>query len=303
MEKMSGSPYTFSDTVRVAGDSIIFDRIQVKDVDGNTAVFDGSIKHKNFENMIYDLTFTTPRILAINTNAGDNERFYGKLYASGNLAITGLGLTVYLDATGRTERGTELNILLNYEEQAEEYDFLSFIDRQFPEDKKVVRQNFNNESSINMNFDIDVTPDAKAQLIYNSQIGDVIRSYGYGNLQIDVDKDFNIVMYGDYTVSRGDYLFTLQNVINKKFEIERGGTIVWNGDPYDATIDLNAVYRLKASLKELFPTSDTEIDYNQRIPVNCKIAMTDNLNNPTIGFDIDFPTSEESTSRKFELKK
>lgn len=285
--------YTFSDTVRVAGDSIIFDRIQVKDVDGNTAVFDGSIKHKNFENMIYDLTFTTPRILAINTNAGDNERFYGKLYASGNLAITGLGLTVYLDATGRTERGTELNILLNYEEQAEEYDFLSFIDRQFPEDKKVVRQNFNNESSINMNFDIDVTPDAKAQLIYNSQIGDVIRSYGYGNLQIDVDKDFNIVMYGDYTVSRGDYLFTLQNVINKKFEIERGGTIVWNGDPYDATIDLNAVYRLKASLKELFPTSDTEIDYNQRIPVNCKIAMTDNLNNPTIGFDIDFPTSED----------
>ncbi len=285
--------YTFSDTVRVAGDSIIFDHIQVKDVEGNAAVFDGSIKHKNFEKMVYDLNFTTPRILAINTNSVDNERFYGKLYASGNLAITGLGLTVYLDAAGRTERGTELNILLNYEEQAEEYDFLSFIDRQFPEEKKEFRQNPGNESNINMNFDIEVTPEARAQLIYNSQIGDVIRSYGYGNLQIDVDKDFNMVMYGDYTVTRGDYLFTLQNVINKKFEIEKGGTIVWNGDPYDATIDLNAVYRLKASLKELFPTSDTEIDYNQRIPVNCKIAMTDNLNNPTIGFDIDFPTSED----------
>ncbi len=285
--------YSFSDTVRFAGDSIIFDRIVVKDMEGNTALFDGSIKHENFENMVYDLNFTTPRILAVNTTANDNERFYGKLYASGSLAITGLGLTVYLDATGRTERGTELNILLNYEERAEEYDFLTFIDRSFPEEEKDSRPDFGKVSNINMNFEVEVTPDARAQLIYNSQIGDVIRSYGYGNLQIGIDKDFNTTMYGDYTVTRGDYLFTLQNVINKKFEIERGGTIVWNGDPYDATIDLNAVYHLKASLKELFPTSDTEIDYNQRVPVNCKIAMTDNLNRPNIGFDIDFPSSEE----------
>lgn len=287
------TPYTFSDNVRFAGDSIIFDRITVKDVEGNTALFDGSIKHQNFEHMVYDLNFSTNRIMAINTNANDNEQFYGKLYASGTLAITGLGVVVNIDAAGRTEQGTELNILLDYEEQAEEYDFLSFIDRQFPEEEKELRTTVVDASNITMNFDVEVTPDARAQLIYNSQIGDVIRSYGYGNMQIGVDNDYNMVMYGDYTVTRGDYLFTLQNVINKRFEIEKGGTIVWNGDPYDATINLNAVYHLKASLKELFPTSDPEIDYNQRIPVNCKIAMTDNLNSPKIDFDIDFPSSED----------
>lgn len=286
------TPYTFSDTVRFAGDAIIFDQITVKDAEGNTALFDGSIRHENFEHMVYDLNFSTDRVLAINTNANDNEQFYGKLYASGALAITGLGVVVNIDAAGRTERGTELNILLDYEEQAEEYDFLSFIDRQFPEEEKEFRTTVLDASNVTMNFDIEVTPDARAQLIYNSQIGDVIRSYGYGNMQISVDNDYNMVMYGDYTVTRGDYLFTLQNVINKRFEIEKGGTIVWNGDPYDATIDLNAVYHLKASLKELFP-ADTEIDYTQRIPVNCKIAMTENLNSPKIDFDIDFPSSED----------
>ena len=285
------TPYTFSDTVRFAGDSIIFDRITVKDPEGSTAIFDGSIKHQNFEHMIYDLSFSTDRILAINTNSNDNERFYGKLYASGDLTVTGLGLVVNIDAAGRTEKGTELNILLDYEEQAEEYDFLSFIDRHFPEEKKEKRTIVQDASNVSMNFDIEVTPDARAQLIYNSQVGDVIRSYGYGNLQMSVDKDYNIVMYGDYTVTRGDYLFTLQNVINKRFEIERNGTIIWNGDPYDATIDLKAVYHLKASLKELFPDSDT--DYSQRIPVNCIIEMTDNLNSPQIDFDIDFPSSED----------
>lgn len=287
------TPYTFSDTIRFVGDSIVFDRINVQDMEGNTALFDGSIKHQNFEHMIYDLNFSTSRILAINTNASDNEQFYGKLYASGNLAITGLGVNVNLDAVGTTERGTDLNILLDYEEKAEEYDFLSFVDMHFPEEKMSNRTNFGQESNVNMNFDIEVTPDARVQLIYNSQIGDVIRSFGYGNLQIGVDKDYNMVMYGDYTVTRGDYLFTLQNVINKKFEIERGGTIVWNGDPYDAIVDLNAVYHLKASLKELFPSTETDIDYSQRIPVNCKIALTDNLNRPQIDFDIDFPSSED----------
>ena len=287
------TPYTFSDTVRFVGDSIVFDHINVRDLEGNTALFDGSIKHQNFEHMIYDLNFSTSRILAINTNAIDNEQFYGKLYASGNLAITGLGVNVTLDAVGTTEKGTDLNILLDYEEKAEEYDFLSFVDRHFPEEKMTNRTSISEESNVNMNFDIEVTPDARAQLIYNSQIGDVIRSFGYGNLQIGVDKDYNMVMYGDYTVTRGDYLFTLQNVINKKFEIERGGTIVWNGDPYDATVNLNAVYHLKASLKELFPSTETEIDYSQRVPVNCKITLTDNLNRPQIDFDIDFPSSED----------
>lgn len=287
------TPYSFSDKVYFAGDSIIFKRIQVSDEDGNTAVFNGSIKHTNFNNMVYDLSFSTPRILAINTKARDNERFYGKLYAGGTLSITGKGLLVNIDATGRTERGTEMNILLDYEEKAQEYDFLKFVDRSYPMEQIQPDIRPAQVSDVRMNFDIEATPDARVQLIYNSQIGDMIRSYGYGNLQIGVDKNYNIAMYGDYTVTRGDYLFTLQNVINKKFEIERGGRIAWNGDPYDAIINLNAVYHLKASLKELFPGSNGEVDYSQRVPVNCKITLQDQLSSPTIGFDIDFPSSED----------
>jgi hypothetical protein len=82
-------------------------------------------------------------------------------------------------------------------------------------------------------------------------------------------------------------------VINKKFEIERGGTIAWNGDPYDAILNLNAIYRLKASLAELYANSVENADYNQRIPVLCKINLTNSLNNPDIRFDIELPTTED----------
>ncbi|MCW0481737.1 translocation/assembly module TamB domain-containing protein [Gaoshiqia sediminis] len=292
--------YYFSDTVQFRGDSIIFDQITVHDFDGNQGLFDGSIRHDNFSNMDYDMLLRTQKILAINTTVRDNERFYGKAYGNGNLRISGHGRQLYLDGAVRTMNGTSINISLDYEEEAQVYDFLQFLSPKETATTTLDRKLPQQESQVFMNFDIDVTPDARFQLIYNSQIGDMIRAQGSGNLKLEIDPDFNIALYGEYLVDRGDYLFTLQNVINKKFEIEQGGTINWNGDPYNANINLNAIYRLKASLSELNPDKESDqnnpntpnAQYYQRIPVQCKISLTDNLNNPTIGFGIDFPTIE-----------
>ena len=96
-------------------------------------------------------------------------------------------------------------------------------------------------------------------------------------------------MYGDYTINSGDYLFTLKNVINKRFKIDQGGTISWNGDPYDADVNINATYRVRTTLYELLQDSA----YKKRVPVDCVLKMKDKLFNPTINFDIDLPTSDE----------
>ena len=56
-------------------------------------------------------------------------------------------------------------------------------------------------------------------------------------------------MYGDYTITEGSFLFSLQNIINKKFVIEDGSTIQWTGSPMDAMLNINAIYKLKASLQ------------------------------------------------------
>jgi hypothetical protein len=284
--------YNLNDSVRFEGDKIIFPDIKIHDDFGNTGIFSGSIKHRSFSKMVYDLSVKSEKIMAINTTSSDNEQFYGKTIGSGVVRITGHGATVLIDGIARTEKGTEMNISLEYQEDAQEYDFLQFVSRSYQPKFEVVRPPVST-SDVQMKFDIEVTPEAKAQLIYNSKIGDVIRSQGSGNLQLTIDKDYNISLFGEYTVSQGDYLFTLQNVINKKFEIQHGGTIAWNGDPYDATLDLNAIYRLKAPLTELYVNTPQSGDYNQRVPVLCKINLTNSLNNPDIRFDIELPTTED----------
>lgn len=286
--------YRFSDLVRFRGDSIIFPRITILDTEGNTGIFDGSIRHDNFSNMDYKLSINSKNLQVINTTPAINGRFYGKAYANGLVRVTGRGTKVFIDGSARTLPHTALNISLDYGEEAQEYDFIRFANANEAESTpKMPKNKQTKDSGVFMNFDITATPDVRFQLVYNSQVGDMIRAQGSGNLQLKIDPDYNIELYGDYSVDRGDYLFTLKNVINKKFDIDRGGTIQWSGDPYNAKIDLNAIYRVKASLSELFANSNTSIDYTQRIPINCKIELDGQLTNPNIGFDIEFPSSEE----------
>ena len=98
-------------------------------------------------------------------------------------------------------------------------------------------------------------------------------------------------MYGDYTISEGSYLFTLQNIINKRFVINSGSTIQWTGDPLDARLNIDAVYNLKASLQPLL-ASTTLDNVTRAVPVECIINLTEQLTAPTVTFDIKVPNAD-----------
>lgn len=290
--------YFLSDSVYFKSDTIQFKNITIKDKFNNTGKFNGILVHDNFKNMLYDLTITSPKIMALNTSSKTSELFYGDIFANARLTITGRGTTVNMAGSATTLAGTNVNISMDYESDLAQYDFLQFINTN--EDKE--RTDFfapNPTGDFNMTLNVEATPDAKVQLIYNSQIGDVIKAQGEGILLFEMDKDGDISLSGNYTVTRGEYLFTLENVVNKRFSIAPGGSIVWSGDPYNAIIDLTAIYKLKASLYDLLAESyfSNESLY-QRILVECQIFLTEELTNPTIDFGVHFPDEDESVKNE-----
>ncbi|HPM13666.1 MAG TPA: translocation/assembly module TamB domain-containing protein, partial [Bacteroidales bacterium] len=132
-----------------------------------------------------------------------------------------------------------------------------------------------------------VTPDALTQIIFDKQVGDIIKVRGEGNIQMNMDKLGAFTLYGDYRITSGDYLFTLKNLINKKFIIQNGGTITFNGDPFEAQIQISALYDLKASPLPIMPAITTDsATYKRRIPVQCNILLQNNLMNPDISYNI-----------------
>jgi hypothetical protein len=283
--------YSFEEPVVFGSDSIIFPNMLIKDELGNTGRFNGNIVHRSFNDMSYDLSIQSNNIMVMNTSFSDNEYFYGKGFISGVVNIEGFDDDVEISGDVRSEKGTSIFIPFESSSNIEQYDFIKFVNNEA--DGEVKGEYNMPTSDLNFNFDFEVTPDASVQLIFSSQFGDAIKSVGSGNLQVRVDKNYNIELYGNYTILEGDYLFSLQNLINKRFSIQEGSNIEWVGDPYNAMIDITAIYRLKTSLKDLFVENYENINLERRIPVECIINLSEELVQPEIQFSIDLPTAEE----------
>ena len=287
--------YNFDDLVYFKSDTIEFNKIKIFDVYNNSGELDGSLIHRNFMDMRYNLSVNSSKILALNTTSVHNAQFYGEVFGDGKFTIEGRKRTVNLTGSASTLSGTNLNISMEYEDNAKQYDFIKFVTTESNEVEKLFFDK-DDKGELTLKLTVEATPEAKVQLIYNSQIGDIIKAQGEGILLFEMNKDGDISLSGDYSVVEGDYLFTLKNVLNKRFIIEQGGSVIWSGDPYNAIIDLTAVYKLKPALYDLMMESyliPIE-DIYQRIPVECKILLSEDLTNPIINFEIDFPEENES---------
>ena len=63
------------------------------------------------------------------------------------------------------------------------------------------------------------------------RVGSALKGRGNGMLNLHINPGNGIFnMYGDYTLIEGSFLFSLQNIISKKFIIESGSMIQWTGE-------------------------------------------------------------------------
>ncbi len=276
--------YNFTGDIIVKENSFDINGLRIFDINTNYADVNGKITHDYFKNIEFALQITPVNFMMLNTKPSDNELFYGKAILSGIIDVTGNLDEIDLKINAKTEKDTRFFIPLSSGSEVSEYDFITFTSANqkgihVTEEKPRV-------TGMNMDFNLNVTPDAEVQIIFDSKVGDIIRGIGNGNLRMLINTVGDFQLYGEYVIEQGDYLFTLQNIINKKFGIEKGGTIRWNGDPYEAQMDMKAIYKLKTSLFDL--TGDS----TGRVPVECILSMKNNLMQPDMSFSINLPESD-----------
>lgn len=287
--------YNFTSVAHFKKHSIELENAEIFDIDGHKAIVSGNLKYDFSKNIFYDATVKFDNLMCLNTSEKDNDLFYGKAYATGVINIGGTQKNVNINISAKSEKNTKFFIPLSSSENIGENNFITFVDKKNP--TLAVNKDYKVDlSGIKMNFDLEVTPDAEVQIIFDSKTGDIIKANGNGNFNMEINTigDFN--MYGDYVIEKGDYLFTLENVINKRFDIEKGSVLKWNGNPYEAQVDINALYSVKTSLTNLVGVSDTSDVYKRRVPVNCYLQMKNNLMNPDIKFKIDIPSADDKVS-------
>ena len=98
-----------------------------------------------------------------------------------------------------------------------------------------------------MEFDLVITDDAKIEVIIDKNTGHGLTARGNGFMLLEINTLGKFNMIGDYVVYDGVYNFKYGGLIDKKFIVKPGGSIVWEGDPTRARLNLEAIYRTKAN--------------------------------------------------------
>lgn len=298
------SRYNFTDRIKVVNNNIFFDNIKLIDIYGNFAYLNGVVRSTYFRNFNLNIKIDAENLLFLNTTQFDNNQFYGTAFASGFVGLKGAPRNIKIDANVKTEKNTRFFIPLDSEGEIFEYNFVTFLLEDTTEQTEQNNIEYKVDlSAISLNVDLEVTPDAELQLIFDPKVGDIMKGKGYGNINLQVNTLGKFKMFGEYYIEDGDYLFTLQNVINRKFNIDHG-VIKWNGDPLDAYINIKAIYPTKASLYGLLgydmPGEDAangngDNALKRKTTVYCQLLMTDKLMKPNIKYDIYLPTVDEET--------
>lgn len=272
--------------------------LEINDRFNNKGMVNARVYHHSFSDFVFDVNVTTNKLHCLNTNAKQNELFYGTAFASGICDIAGSENLVNFDITLRSLEGTVINIPLTDAENVEEKDFITFINDDSLNKSIAIKKNID-LSGIDLDLKLEATPDAQIKLIFDEKIGDEMTGNGAGTLRMKITPAGEFNMYGGYTIEKGDYLFTMQNVINKRFNIDNGGSIRWSGDPYDAEIDIAARYKnLRASTYDLLQDTSNR----KRIPVELSLQLTGNLFNPNVKFKIDVPGLDASLQNQLSSR-
>lgn len=289
------------DSLHVTPTSISLRNSKIYDTEGHEGVANGLITFKYLRDFDYRINLGLKEMLVMNTHETEDLPFYGKVYATGNVILQG-GTNKGLDITSAIQTNSNSNfVYINRStSSAINNQFITFVDKTPRRavdslDIEMPSQDVTKDISgdIRLNLQVNATPDATVKIIMDPLAGDNITARGSGNIRCDFYNKGNFRMFGTYTISEGEYKFSLQQVIRKNFTIKSGSTITFTGAPLDANLNVQASYAVNsASLSDLIPSA-SNIVRQTNVKVNCLMYLTGLLPHPTINFNLELPNEQD----------
>ena len=282
------------DTLHLIRDDIQFYHFPVYDMHGNRGMLSGGIHHKDLTRLTFDIYVSADNLLAYDFSDFGDDTFYGTVFATGEVGIHGRESSVVIEADVTPQQGSQFVYNAASPDAITDQEFIQWgtatgegqpVSNGSPLGKVEPSSDF--RFDLHLRLKINCTPMATIRLLMDQQTGDYITLRGNGDLQATYFNKGGFTMNGTYRVSEGTYGLTIQDIIKKSFTFREGGTIVFGGDPYDATLNLQAAHTVNGvSLSDL----NVGKSFANTVRVNCLMNITGQPRQPVIDFDLEMPT-------------
>ncbi len=258
----------------------------------NTAQLTGDLQHANFNNFVYNISINTNRLLLLNTTRSDNSLFYGKAIGKANFRFRGPEEDMRMTITGEPVDSSSIYITSSSSKESGSADYIIW--KQYGREMNV--DDLGGDAS-QLNIDLNLTANnyTRMFMVLDEVTGDIIEATGSGTLKMHTGSSSPFTINGKYTIDRGYYRFSFQEIFKKPFVLlpNEGSYIRWDGDPNQAEINLKAKYiandvKLSSLYAEQGQTTDPELSRlkSERTDIDVLCTLKGSLGKPDIYFDI-----------------
>jgi hypothetical protein len=281
-----------------------FDNFTIRDSSNNKLTINGEVLTRNFINYGLNLDVNATNFELLNSTKAQNKLYYGKLNITADAHVAGTETKPVVDGSLTVNQGTDLSVVIPQAEQGieEREGIVKFVDMDAPENDSLFVATADSLNTTNvLGMDITANIEIKKEAIFNIIIdpanGDFLNVRGEGVISTGIDPSGKITMVGTYALEEGSYQISF-NFLQRKFDIQKGSTITWTGEPTTAQLDVTAVYIANTAPLDLVadqisaPTPAIRNTYLQKLPFEVKLSLTGELLKPVIDFDIDLPRNK-----------
>lgn len=291
-----------NEKLQVNNEGLSMDNFTIRDENQNTLIASGSIGTESFINPTFDLKINADDFQVLNATKEDNDFLYGKVIFDAVAEITG-DLQIPNIATNITV-GSDTNVTyvmpsatVNMEERD---GVVIFVNRDNPD---AILTRTEEETATIKGFDISaylqIGKDAAVTIVIDEETGDNFKVSGEGDLNFNMNPNGNMNLSGLYEVQDGHYELNLYGLVNRRFDIVAGSRVMWSGDPFDAKLDIRALYRVETSASSLMAPVYSGADasttgrFRQVLPFYVYLNIDGQLMEPKINFNLDMPEDEQ----------
>lgn len=298
-----------NETIVFNNNGITFDKFDLVDSRNNVARLDGSILTKDYRDFTFRLNLNTNNFRLLNTTEKDNELFYGLVDINSNARIRGTIDNPEVDTEISLSDGSHLTYIVPQSEAAvlEQQGIVRFVDKTFKDDpftRKIqdeladtVKSQF---TGIDLTAKIELTDKESFTVIIDPTTNDQLTVKGNTTLTLQMDPTGDMQLTGRYEISEGTYNLSFYKFVKREFQIEKGSTMTWSGDPLNAEMDIRAIFQVETAPIDLVINQLQGLDqrqmnqYRQRLPFLVYLNINGQLLKPEIAFELDMPMEERN---------
>ncbi len=293
-------------------DGLIFEEMTLEDDGGGTGFLTGTIDLDDFSDFTYlDLTLDMDNLHFMNNPYDPDIPFYSTARGTGQARITGSNFNPFLRTTEPVviTPGSRISVPVADEAELQQSQkFIQFVDS-FDWSTVMEQERTARESGSGPTFQFDpetltfaerftldlqfIAQDpVNFRLIFDRVTNEMLRADGTGQIRLTLE-DQNFSIFGRMNITGGDYQFVAGDIISRRFDINEGGSIIWEGDPANARLDISASYRARPDITSLLASGRS--DLGQRVPIDLVLNIGGTISELENDFFFQVPSSIEGT--------